>query len=67
MEEVKKTSKHKDKVDRVMMDLHFKDMDTDDSGGIDLEEFVSGYTRLFHEERHQLACMLNAQHPGMLF
>jgi hypothetical protein len=66
MEEVKKTNKGKGAADRMLMDLHFDAMDKDHSGGIDIEEFIAGYNSLFHEERHELALKLHAQHPGAL-
>ncbi|ELR21530.1 EF hand domain containing protein [Acanthamoeba castellanii str. Neff] len=65
MEEVKKTNKGKGAADRMLMDLHFDAMDKDHSGGIDIEEFIAGYNSLFHEERHELALKLHAQHPEM--
>jgi len=67
MTELRNTGKQQQTIDRILMDLHFDSLDKDNSGDIVLEEFIAGYSSLFHEERRELALMLHQHHPGASF
>jgi len=65
MTELRNTGKQQQTIDRILMDLHFDSLDKDNSGDIVLEEFIAGYSSLFHEERRELALMLHQHHPEL--